>query len=123
MDSRSTRVEKLSEDQSDSTNNPYQGQRNSFLMSLLVLSAAVIKADGKTTAQELATLRNFFVRNFGAQAGKEAEDIVKRLLSQDFNLYHYLVSLAACDEFHRREVQGNLSGIQGHLQGERDVKF
>ena len=123
MDSRSTRVEKLSEDQSDSTNNPYQGQRNSFLMSLLVLSAAVIKADGKTTAQEIATLRNFFVRNFGAQAGKEAEDIVKRLLSQDFNLYHYLVSLAACDEFHRREVQGNLSGIRGHLQGERDVKF
>jgi DnaJ like chaperone protein len=100
-----------------------QGQRNSFLMSLLVLSAAVIKADGKTTAQELATLRNFFVRNFGAQAGKEAEDIVKRLLSQDFNLYevctqvranmdysqrlqlyHYLVSLAVCDGFHQREV-------------------
>ena len=118
-----SRVEKLSEDQSDSTNNPYQGQRNSFLMSLLVLSAAVIKADGKTTAQEIATLRNFFVRNFGAQAGKEAEDIVKRLLSQDFNLYevctqvranmdysqrlqlyHYLVSLAVCDGFHQREV-------------------
>ena len=42
-----------------------QGQRNSFLMSLLVLSASVIKADGKTSAQELATLRSFFTRNFG----------------------------------------------------------
>ena len=100
-----------------------QGERNSFLLSLLVLSAAIIKADGKTSSQELATLRNFFVRNFGAQAGKEAEDIVKKLLSQDFNLYeicqqvrsnmnysqrlqlyHYLVSLAACDGFHQREV-------------------
>ena len=92
-------------------------------MSLLVLSSAIIKADGKTTAQELATLRNFFTRNFGVQAGKEAEEIVKKLLTQDFNLYevcqqvrsnmdysqrlqlfHYLVSLAACDGFHQREI-------------------
>ena len=101
----------------------YQGQRNSFLMSLLVLSAAVIKADGKTTSQELATLRRFFVQNFGQQAGNEAEDIVKHILAKEFNLYevctqvrscmdyshrlqlfHYLVSLGACDGLHQREV-------------------
>ena len=100
-----------------------QGQRNSFLMSLLVLSAAVIKADGKTTSQELATLRSFFARNFGPQAGNEAEEIVKDLLTKDFNLYevcgqirscmdysqrlqlyHYLVSLGACDGLHQREI-------------------
>ena len=57
-----------------------QGQRNSFLMSLLVLSASVIKADGKTTSQELSTLRTFFTRNFGAQAGNEAEEIVREEL-------------------------------------------
>ena len=100
-----------------------QGQRNSFLMSLLVLSAAVIKADGKTTSQELSTLRSFFARNFGPQAGNEAEEIVKNILSKDFNLYevcrqvrscmdysqrlqlfHYLVSLGACDGLHQREI-------------------
>ena len=100
-----------------------QGQRNSFLMSLLVLSAAVIKADGKTTSQELATLRSFFARNFGPHAGNEAEEIVKQLISKDFNLYevcmqvrsnmdysqrlqlyHYLVSLGACDGLHQREI-------------------
>ena len=100
-----------------------QGQRNSFLMSLLVLSTAVIKADGKTTSQELSTLRSFFARNFGPQAGNEAEEIVKDLLSKDFNLYevctqvrscmdysqrlqlyHYLVSLGACDGLHQREI-------------------
>ena len=100
-----------------------QGQRNSFLMSLLVLSAAVIKADGKTTLQELSTLRSFFARNFGQWAGNEAEEIVKDLLSKDFNLYevctqvrscmdysqrlqlyHYLVSLGACDGLHQREI-------------------
>ena len=99
------------------------GQRNSFLMSLLVLSAAVIKADGKTTTQELSSVRSFFTRNFGAQAGSEAEQIVKDLISRDFNLYdvcgqvcscmdysqrlqlyHYLVSLAACDGLHQSET-------------------
>ena len=120
-----SRVEKLAdsavvygEDQSWN-----QGQRNSFLMSLLVLSAAVIKADGKTTSQELATLRSFFSRNFGAQAGKEAEEIVKDLLTKDFNLYevcgqirscmdysqrlqlyHYLVGLGASDGLHKSET-------------------
>ena len=49
-----------------------QEQRNSFLMSLLVLSAAVVKADGKTTSQELATIRSFFATNFGPQAAVEA---------------------------------------------------
>ena len=100
-----------------------QGQRNSFLISLLALSAAVIKADGKTTSQEIATIRSFFSRNFGPKAGNEAEEIVKDLLSQDFNLYevcdqirscmdysqrlqlfHYLVSLGACDGLDKSEV-------------------
>ena len=120
-----SRVEKLAEDavvySEDQSWN--QGQRNSFLMSLLVLSAAVIKADGKTTSQELSTLRSFFARNFGPQAGNEAEEIVKEILSKDFNLYevcsqirscmdysqrlqlyHYLVSLGACDGLHQREI-------------------
>ena len=120
-----SRLEKLAETSAGHAEAQYsdQEQRNSFLMSLLVLSAAVIKADGKTTSQELATLRSFFARNFGPQAGNEAEDIVKKIISQDFNLYevctqirsnmdysqrlqlfHYLVSLGACDGLHQREV-------------------
>lgn len=100
-----------------------QGQRNSFLMSLLVLSASVIKADGKTSSQELSTLRKFFTQNFGAQAGHEAENVVRSLLNQDYNLYevcsqvrscmdysqrlqlfHYLVALGACDGLHQKEL-------------------
>ena len=120
-----SRLEKLSEEASQQAGDPRvdQGQRNSFLISLLVLSAAVIKADGKTTSQELATLRSFFSKNFGPQAGNEAEEIVKELLDKDFNLYevctqvrsrmnysqrlqlfHYLVSLGACDGLLQREV-------------------
>ena len=100
-----------------------QGERNSFLISLLVLSAAVIKADGKVTSAEIAKLREFFARNFGAQAANEAEKIVKEIVHKDFNiyevcgqvrscmdysqrmqLYHYLVSLGACDGLMQCEV-------------------
>ena len=100
-----------------------QGQRNSFLMSLLVLSTAVIKADGKTSSEEMSRLREFFARNFGAQAASEAEEIVTELLQKDFNLYevcgqirscmdysqrlqlyYFLVSLGACDGLQQREV-------------------
>lgn len=100
-----------------------QGQRNSFMMSLLLLSTAVIKADGKATSEEIARLREFFARNFGAQAASEAADIVQELLQKDFNLYevcgqirscmdysqrlqlyHFLVSLGACDGLRQREI-------------------
>jgi DnaJ like chaperone protein len=120
-----SRVEKLSKESERYTdaNVSIQEQRNSFLMSLLVLSAAVIKADGKTTSRELATVRSFFASNFGPQAGNDAEEIVTNILSRDFNLYevckqvrscmdysqrlqlyHYLVSLAACDGLHQSEI-------------------
>lgn len=100
-----------------------QGQRNSFLMSLLVLSAAVIKADGKTSDKEMAKVREFFAGNFGMQAADEAEEIIKNILQKDFNLYevctqirscmdyaqrlqlfHFLVSLGACDGMQQREI-------------------
>ena len=120
-----SRLEKLSETVSaqEEQQSWNQGQRNSFLMSLLVLSASVIKADGKTTSQELSTLRSFFARNFGPQAGNEAEDILKGLIEKDINLYevcaqirscmdysqrlqlyHYLVGLGACDGLHPSEI-------------------
>lgn len=121
-----SRLEKLTEAAEAAANDSYtrnQGQRNSFLMSLLVLSSAVIKADGKTTSEEIATLRGFFARNFGANAAEEAEEIVTDLLKKDFNIYevcgqikscmnysqrlqlfHFLVSLGACDGLQQREV-------------------
>ena len=118
-------MEKLSEAvaQQGETQSWNQGQRNSFLMSLLVLSASVIKADGKITDKEIATLRSFFSRNFGAWAADEAEELVREIANKDYNLYdvcmqirscmdysqrlqlyHYLVSLGACDGLHQREV-------------------
>ena len=122
-----SRVERLAESTvvygEDQTWN--QGQRNSFLMSLLVLSAAVIKADGKTTSQELATLRSFFSRNFGPQAGSEAEEIIKELLTKDINLYEVCGQIRSCMDYSQRlqlyHYLVSLGACDGLLQSETDI--
>ena len=122
-----SRLEKLadaaasySEDQSWN-----QGQRNSFLVSLLVLSAAVIKADGKTTSQEISTLRNFFAVNFGAEAADEAESIVRDLLQKDYNLYEVCTQIRSCMDYSQRlqlyHYLVSLGACDGLLQCEIDV--
>lgn len=91
-------------------------QRNSFFVSLLVLSSAVIKADGRTHPAELRTVREFIRTNFGEQAASQAEQILQRLdreqvniyavggqiaanmnYSQRLQLFQYLVSIATSD--------------------------
>lgn len=92
------------------------GQRNSFLLSLMVLSAAVMKADGRVMKSELEYVKEFIRRNFGQEAVPEALRILKNLLqksvpvdeicaqitlnmpsSQRLQLLHYLCGLAAAD--------------------------
>ena len=105
-------------------------QRNSFLVSLLVLSAAVIKADGKTLQAELDYVKDFVRRNFGEAAVPEAMRILQELTRQEVNIYevgpqiarymnysqrlqlfHYLTQLALADgEFHKSE-KGVLEAI------------
>ena len=60
----------------------YEGQRNSFLFSLLVLAAYIIRADGKVMHSEMELLRNFLRQNFGPQAVTQGEDIVKKLFER-----------------------------------------
>lgn len=122
-----SKLEKLSEaaaaDSDDQSWN--QGQRNSFLMTLLVLSAAVIKADGKTSTQELSTLRKFFIKNFGANAAGDAEDIVKELIRKDFNLYEVCVQVRSCMDYSQRlqlyHYLVELGACDGLVQREADV--
>ena len=56
-----------------------------FKMSLLVLIACIIKADGTVKASELETVRRILVANFGRQEADEAMRILDRLLSQNIN--------------------------------------
>ena len=54
-----------------------------FGMSLLVLVAAVMKADGKIVKSELDYVKHFFVRQFGQESAKQALLMLKDILKQE----------------------------------------
>jgi len=87
-----------------------------YIMSLLVLVAAVMKADGKVLKSELDYTKDFFVRSFGLAAAGEAVKILRDLLQQNIpvtevcqqirknmdhpsrlQLLHFLFGIAAAD--------------------------
>ena len=59
-----------------------QGDRNSFLFSILVLSSYIIRADGKVMHSEMERVRAFVRTNFGAAAVAQADQIMRRLFDQ-----------------------------------------
>lgn len=60
----------------------YEGQRNSFLFSMLALSSYIIRADGKVMHSEMELMRRFLRQNFGEIAVSQGEDILLRLFEQ-----------------------------------------
>lgn len=59
-----------------------EGQRNSFMFSLLVLASYIIKADGKVMHSEMEVVRRFLLQNFGSAAVSQGEEILLRLFEQ-----------------------------------------
>ena len=59
-----------------------QGQRNSFLFSLLVLSSYIIKADGKAMHSEMELVRQMLRQNFGDAAVQQGNEILNRLFEE-----------------------------------------
>lgn len=112
----------------------YGEQRNSFMLSFLVLSSAVIRADGKTKDEELRTVRDFIRTNFGEQACEEAMDILQSLSAQQINIYgvcaqiranmnysqrlqllHYLIRIAVSDGSFSKEEKSVIETIASSL--------
>ncbi len=60
----------------------YQGQRNSFLFSLLVLASYIIKADGKVMHSEMELVRQMLRQNFGEEAMNDGNEILRRLFDE-----------------------------------------
>lgn len=61
-------------------------QTGDFSMSLLVLSAAVMKADGVVKKSELEYVRRFFNTNFGIDKSNQQMLILRELLKKDINI-------------------------------------
>jgi len=96
-----------------------------FGMSLLVLVAAVMKADGKIVKSELDYVKQFFIRQFGQESAKQALKMLKDLLKQDIpvrdvclqisrnmdyssrlQLLHLLFNISQADaRIHQQEVE------------------
>ena len=60
-----------------------QSQRGDFVASLLVLTAAMMKADGKVMRSELDYVKRFLLNQFGEQASAQYLQHLKKLLDQD----------------------------------------
>ena len=61
---------------------PYAGQRNSFLFSLLVMASYIIRADGRIMHSEMEYVRQFLRMNFGEEAVIQGEQILLNLFEQ-----------------------------------------
>lgn len=96
-----------------------------FRISLLILSGAVMKADGKQLKSELDFIRAFFLQNFGLQYTRRYMVVFREVLKQDIDLeavclqikqnmdihsrlqlIHFLFGISACDgQHHPRELE------------------
>ncbi|MBR2234371.1 MAG: TerB family tellurite resistance protein [Prevotella sp.] len=63
--------------------NQQQGDRNSFLLSMLVMAAYIIRADGRVMHSEMEMVRGFLRQNFGADAEQQGNDILLRLFDEE----------------------------------------
>lgn len=54
-------------------------------VSIIVLLACVIKADGRILKSEINSIKPFLVRNFGEEGAKQALQLLKQLLTQPIN--------------------------------------
>ena len=59
---------------------------NDFQIVLLVLMAAVVKADGRVVKDELSVVKRFLIQNYGEEGAREAWQILNQLLKQNINV-------------------------------------
>ena len=59
-----------------------EGDRNSFLFSMLVLASYIIRADGKIMHSEMEAVRQMLRQNFGEIAVQQGDQILRRLFDE-----------------------------------------
>jgi DnaJ like chaperone protein len=76
-------IDSTTEQTSAYTTGAARTTQGDFGMSLLVLVAAVMKADGKVVKSELDYVKQFFIRQFGQESAKQALLMLKDILKQE----------------------------------------
>ena len=91
-----------------------------YAMSLLVLVAAVLKADGKILKSELDYVKKFLIQSFGVEGAQEALGMLKDLLKQDIPIDDVCRQIAAnVDYSSRLQLLHFLYGL-AHADGHFD---
>lgn len=62
-------------------------EQRDFNVSLLVLSAAVMKADGNVKKSELNYVKRFFLQSFGQERAENYIKMLREILQKDYNIY------------------------------------
>ncbi|MCD6091735.1 MAG: molecular chaperone DjiA [Bacteroidales bacterium] len=89
-------------------------QSGDFSVSLLVLSAAVMKADGVVKKSELDYVKRFFVSNFGEAKTIQLMQVLKELLNKEINIQDVSVQVrSSMDYSSRLQLLHYLFGIAG----------
>lgn len=102
-----------------STGSSTSTARGDFGLSLLVLVAAVMKADGKVVKSELDYVKQFFVRQFGPEAARQATVMLRDLLKQDIPLEDVCRQIGRNMDYSSRlqllHLLFNISVADGHV--------
>jgi DnaJ like chaperone protein len=93
-----------------------------FGMSLLVLIAAVMKADGRVLKSELDYVKAFFIRQFGVDAASEALQMLRDILKQEIPLRDVCQQIASNMDYSSRlqllHMLFGVSAADGRYDGE-----
>ncbi|MCF8236404.1 MAG: TerB family tellurite resistance protein [Bacteroidales bacterium] len=73
-----------------------------FTMSLLVLAAAVMKADKRVMRSELDYVKAFLIRQFGSEAATEQIRLLGRILKQEINVYEVSTQIRSFMDYSSR---------------------
>ncbi len=89
-------------------------RQGDFNISLLVLSAAMMKADGAVKKSELDYVKQFLLRNFGKDAADEYLLMLREILKQDIQLQEVASQIGRFMDYSSRlQLMHYLFGIAG----------
>ncbi len=105
--------------QSGSFRPPQQTSSSDFAIALLVLVAAVMKADGKVTKNELDYVKQFLIKSFGRDNAQEMLVLLKNLLEQDYPIYEVAGQInshmSTAEKLQLMHVLYGISQADGHV--------
>ena len=77
-------------------------QRSDFMESLLILTAAVLKADGHVERSEFAYVRDYLVRSLGPMQAQNAMNRLTEILGESYNIESVCSELRENSTIHER---------------------